>query len=111
MIRRQTIAINEHAAYVRDTGCVVVDGVVVELTVREEELFELLLTRPKVTLKWAHACASMGVAEDSVRHYVKGLRWKLGTRAVRSHHGVGISLQPQFVGSARFRLVRTRTAS
>lgn len=106
MIRRQHVAINEHAEYIRGSGCVVVGRVVVELTVREEELFELLLRLPRVSLRWTDIAREMAVSDDSVRHYVKGLRLKLGTRAVKTHHGLGVSLQPQFVGTAHFRLMR-----
>jgi len=104
------IRLNEHAEYLVGTGCVRVAGAVIELTVAEEELFELLLRTPKVTASWIVIEQEMARAMQTNRHLVKGLRDKLGARAIKTHHAKGISLQPQFVGAARFRLQSVRVA-
>lgn len=108
MKRPRRVALNEHAEYLVGTGCVRVAGAVIELTVAEEELFELLLRTPKVTAPWAVMEAETARSNQTLRAQVKGLRTKLGTRAIRTHHGKGVSLQPQFVGAARFALVRRK---
>lgn len=107
MKRPRRIRINEHAVYLSGTGCVkLATGAVVELTVAEEELFELLLGTPKITVPWHRAEYELARSNLTLRHLVRGLRDKLGSRSVKTHTGVGISLQPQFVGSARFALSR-----
>lgn len=108
-VRRQRVAINEHAAYVRGSGCVMLGSVVVELTVREEELLELLLKLPRVSVRWDDIEREMAASRTTIRQYMKGLRLKLGARSVKTHHNVGVSLQPQFVGTARFKLRRAET--
>lgn len=106
MKRPRAVRLNEHAVYYRGTGCVRVGGAVIELTVREEDLFELLLATPKVTVPWTRITAELGAAEQATRHCLKGLRDKLGTRAVRTHTALGLSLQPQWVGTQRFAIIR-----
>lgn len=96
--------INEHAVYLTGTGCIRVDSAVIELTVAEEELFELLLRTPKVTVPWAKLEYETARSNLTIRHLMRGLRDKLGARSVKTHTGKGISLQPQFVGTARFAL-------
>lgn len=101
--------LNDQAAYLVDTGCVAFsNGAVIELTVAEEELLELLSRTPKVTVPWARLCDELARSDQTIRHLLRGLRDKLGTRAVRTHTGKGLSLQPQFVGAARFALTRPR---
>lgn len=106
MKRPPRVRLNEHAVYFRGTGCIDVAGAVIELTVAEEELFELLLRTPKVTVPWAVMEEETARAQQTIRHLLKGLRNKVGTRAIRTHTGKGLSLQPQFVGAARFALRR-----
>lgn len=79
-------------------------GAVVELTVAEEELFELLLGTPKITVPWQRMEYELARSNLTLRHLIRGLRDKLGSRSVKTHTGMGVSLQPQFVGSARFAL-------
>lgn len=100
--------LNEHAVYHVGTGCVEIAGAVIELTVAEEELFERLLKTPKVTVPWAVIEREMCRANQTLRHQLRGLRDKLGTHAIKTHTGKGISLQPQFVGAARFQLRSVR---
>lgn len=104
MKRPRRVALNEHAEYLVGTGCVRVAGAVIELTVAEEEMFELLLRTPKVTVPWATIEYETARSNLTLRHLMRGLRDKLGARAVKTHTGKGISLQPQFVGTARFAL-------
>lgn len=106
MKRPRRIPLNEHAVYFEGTGCVRIGCAVVELTVAEEELFELLLATPRVTWPWARMIDETARSEQTLRHLMRGLRDKLGSRAIRTHTGRGISLQPQFVGTARFALAR-----
>lgn len=107
MKRPRGVRINSHAVYLLGTGCIkFANGAVVELTVAEEELFELLLRMPKVTVPWQRAEYELARSNLTLRHLVRGLRDKLGSRSVKTHTGIGISLQPQFVGSARFALSR-----
>lgn len=106
MKRPRAVRLNEHAVYYRGTGCVRVGGAVVELAVGEEELFEMLLRLPKVTVRYGVLLEEMGLSESSLRHLMKMLRDKLGSRSIRTHVGLGISLQPQFVGSQRFAIIR-----
>lgn len=100
--------LNDHTVYFTGTGCVRIAGAVIELTVAEEELFELLLKTPKVTVPWARIEDSTARSNMTLRHLTKGLRDKLGARAIKTHTGKGISLQPQFVGAARMRLQAVR---
>lgn len=109
-VRRQRVAINENAVYIRGSGCVMLGSVVVELTVREEELLELLLKLPRVSVRWDDIEREMAASRVTIRQYIKGLRLKLGARSVKTHHNVGISLQPQFVGTAYVRMLRRETA-
>ena len=105
MKRPRARQLNSWAFYFEGTGCVKFgNGAVVELTVAEEELFELLLRTPKITVPWDRMTYELARSEQTVRHLMRGLRDKLGTRAVRTHTGRGISLQPHFVGTARFAL-------
>lgn len=87
------------------TGCIQVGAAVIELTVLEEDVFELLLRTPKVTVPWAVLEESTARSNMTLRHTLRGLRDKLGTRAIRTHTSKGLNLQPQFVGSSRFALV------
>ena len=98
--------LNEHAVYLTGTGCVRVGTAVIELTVAEEELFELLLKTPKVTVPWPKLEYQTARSNMGLRQCMRGLRDKLGVRAIRTHVGKGVSLQPQFVGTARFALIR-----
>ena len=75
-----------------------------ELTVAEEELFELLLRTPKITVPWARIGYELARSDMTIRHLMRGIRDKLGSRSVRTHTGLGVSLQPHFVGSTRFAL-------
>lgn len=102
---------NEHAVYFVGTGCVQLERAVVELTVAEEEMFELLLQTPKVTVPWRTIEGETNRANDTIRTMMRGLRDKLGTRAIRTHFGKGVSLQPQFVGAERFALIHHVLAS
>lgn len=102
--------INEHAVYHVGTGCVAIDGAVVELTVREEELFELLLRTPKVTVPWGVIAEETCMAQVTIRTHLRAIRTKLGTRVIRTHYNKGVSLQPQFVGTALVRLQAVRRA-
>lgn len=105
MRRPRALRLNDHAQYFRGTGCIrLANGAVIELTVAEEELFELLLQTPKVTVPWARITYELARSEQTVRHLMRGLRDKLGTRAIRTHFGLGISVQPHFIGTARFAL-------
>lgn len=102
--RRQ---LNQWAAYYEGTGCVKFgNGAVVEMTVAEEELFELLLQTPKITVPWERITYELARTEQTVRHLMRGLRDKLGSRAIRTHTARGVSLQPHFIGTARYALVR-----
>lgn len=104
--RPQSVKINDSATYIRGTGCVKADNRVIELTVAEEEVFELLLRTPKVTVPWDQIERETMRTNLTLRHLTRGLRDKLGARAVKTHTGKGISLQPQFVGTVRFALIR-----
>lgn len=104
MRRPRRIRLNSAAEYLVDTGCVRVGEAVIELTVAEEELLELLLRDPKVTVSWRRLEAELVRSNESIRAIVRGLRDKLGARAIRTHVGKGLSVQPQFVGTARFAL-------
>lgn len=108
MKRPQRVRLNDYAVYVRGTGGVVIGDAVVVLSVVEEELFELLLRSPRVPAAWAAIEEETGCARQTVRAHLKGLRTKLGARAVKTHHGRGLSLQPQFVGAERVRLAAVR---
>ena len=56
------------ARFYPGTGCVVLDdGNVVQLTVREEELFELLVAPPRVTCSWDTLCREMAMSAQSVK--------------------------------------------
>lgn len=111
-MRRRTYHFNDWATYFDGTGCVRFgNGAVVELTVAEEELLELLIKTPKITVPWSRSCYELARSEQTIRHLMRGLRDKLGSRAIRTHTGRGISLQPQFVGSARFALTSHATRS
>lgn len=104
-MKPRRIRLNEHAVYYIGTGCVSLDDAVIELSVSEEELFELLLRTPKVTVPWATLEAEMAKSRQTLLHHVMSLRAKLGARAIRTHWHKGLSLQPQFVGAAQ-RVVR-----
>ena len=105
MKRPRKRQINSWASYFEGTGCVKLgNGAVIELTVAEEELFELLLRTPKITVPWDRITYELARSQQTVRHLMKGLRIKLGTRAIRTHSGHGISIQPHFIGTARFTL-------
>jgi DNA-binding response OmpR family regulator len=108
--RPRRVRLNEHAEYFVGTGCVRVGVAVIELTVAEEELLELLLATPKVTVPWPRILAETARSDQTIRHLMRGLRDKLGTRAIKTHAGKGISIQTQFVGAARFALVRSAVA-
>ena len=106
MRRPRARQLNQWAAYFEGTGCVkFANGAVVELTVAEEELFELLLQTPKITVPWERLTFELARSEQTLRHLMRGLRDKLGSRAIRTHTARGISLQPHFVGTARFKLM------
>jgi DNA-binding response OmpR family regulator len=101
------VHLNPLAVYFRGTGCVrFANGAVVELTVAEEELFELLLGTPKITVPWDRMEYELARSSQTIRHLIRGLRDKLGSRSIRTHTGRGTSLQPQFIGGARFALAR-----
>lgn len=103
--------LNDQAAYLVDTGCVAFsDGAVIELTVAEEELLEALLRTPKVTVPYARLREELERSDQTIRHLLRGLRDKLGSKAIRTHTARGLSLQPQYVGAARFALARRRAA-
>lgn len=107
MRRPRSRQLNQWACYFEGTGCVKFsNGAVVELTVAEEELFELLLQTPKITVPWACITFELARSEQTIRHLMRGLRDKLGSRAIRTHTARGISLQPHFVGSARYALAQ-----
>lgn len=109
MSRPKARHLNQWAAYFEGTGCVKFkNGAVVELTVAEEELFELLLQTPKITVPWDRITFELARSEQTVRHLMRGLRDKLGSRAIRTHTARGVSLQPHFVGTARFTLAQPR---
>jgi hypothetical protein len=106
-VRPKKRRLSDYATYFTGTGCIqFADGGVVELTVAEEELFELLLQTPKVTVPWPTLEQSMAKANNTIRTMMRSLRDKLGARAIRTHFGKGVSLQPHFVGSTRFALTR-----
>lgn len=107
MKRPRARQLNNWAAYFEGTGCVKFgNGAVIELTVAEEELFELLLCTPKITVPWDRITYELARSEQTTRHLMRGLRHKLGSRAIRTHTGRGISLQPHFIGTARFALAQ-----
>lgn len=86
------------ARYFAGTGCVVFeDDAVVELTVREEELFELLLQPPRVTRPWATLCEEMAMTEDSIKQLASGIRSKLGPASILAHKGLGYRINPRGV--------------
>jgi DNA-binding response OmpR family regulator len=107
MKRPRARQLNHWAAFFEGTGCVkFANGAVVELTVAEEELLELLLRTPKITVSWDRLTYETARSEQTIRHLMRGLRDKLGSRAIRTHTGRGISVQPHFVGTARFALTK-----
>ena len=107
MKRPRSRQLNHWAAFVEGTGCIKFgNGAVVELTVAEEELLELLLQTPKITVSWERLTYELARSDQTIRHLMRGLRDKLGSRAIRTHTGRGISLQPHFVGTARFALTQ-----
>ncbi len=109
MKRPRSRQLNSWASYFEGTGCVKFgNGAVIELTVAEEELFELLLQTPKITVPWERITFELARSEQTVRHLMRGLRDKLGSRAIRTHTARGVSLQPHFVGTARFTLTHHR---
>lgn len=109
MRKPRTVHLNDQAAYVTGTGCVRLgNGGVIELTVAEEELLELLMQTPKITVPWHRIEYELARSNLTIRHLMRGLRDKLGSRSIRTHTGVGVSLQPHFVGTARFALNRHR---
>ena len=82
--------------YFPGSGCVVFgDESVVTLTVREEELFDLLRKPPFVTVSYAEIMESMAMTEDSVKHMAVGIRKKLGPASVLPHKGIGYRLNPR----------------
>ena len=82
--------------YYAGSGCVVFnDESVVTLTVREEELFDLLRKPPFVTVSYAEIMEAMAMTEDSIKHLVVGLRRKLGPTSVLPHKGIGYRLNPR----------------
>jgi DNA-binding response OmpR family regulator len=100
--------LNERAEYLVGTGCVRIGQAVIELTVAEEELFELLLRTPKITVRYGRLEEELARSKSNILQLMKGLRLKLGTRAIRTHVGLGISVQPHYVGTASFRLQPVR---
>jgi hypothetical protein len=103
----QKVRLNQFSIYYRGTGCVrFANGAVVELTVAEEELLELLLATPKITVPWTRLEYEMARSNQTIRHVVSRLRDKLGSRSIRTHFGRGASVQPHFIGTARFALSR-----
>ena len=105
MKRPRKRQLNSWASYFEGTGCVKLgNGAVIELTVAEEELFELLLRTPKITVPWDRITYELARSQQTTRHLMKGLRNKLGSRAIRTHNGHGISVQPHFIGTSRFAL-------
>lgn len=86
------------ARFFPGSGCVVFDDdAVVELTVREEELFELLLRAPRVTRPWATLCDEMAMSEDSIKQLASGIRSKLGPASILAHKGLGYRINPKGV--------------
>lgn len=105
MRRPRSIRLNDSARYFEGTGCLrFANGAVIELTVAEEELLELLLKTPKVTVPWARLEHELARTDQTIRHLMRGLRDKLGTRAIRTHVGIGVSVQPHFIGTSRYAL-------
>lgn len=104
MKRPRRVRLNDRAEYLVGTGCIRVGSAVIELTVAEEELFELLLKTPKVTVPWGVLEEETARSNVTLRRCLGELRDKLGSRAIRTHTGKGLSLQPQFVGTSRFTL-------
>ena len=103
--RPRAVQVNQFVRYFPGTGCLRLEnGAVIELTVAEEELFELLLETPKIDVPWGRLSYEMARSEQTIRHLMRGLRDKFGTRAIRTHVGRGISVQPQLVGTHRFAL-------
>lgn len=102
--------INDRCTLHEGTGCIVFGDSVVELTVREEELLELLLETPRITVRHDLIVARMVVSRATVDAFVKTLRVKLGRQAIRTHHRRGYSVQPQFVLAPSMRVVRRGAA-
>lgn len=100
--RPRRIPINDRATYHVGTGCIALaDGSVIELSVTEEAVFELMLRTPKITVTWERAQYEAGISRDTLTQIIKGIRVKLGRNSVRTHHARGCSLQPQFVATPR----------
>jgi hypothetical protein len=101
----RAIRLNAWATYLSGTGCVkLANGGIIELTVAEEELLELLLRTPKVTVRWTWLEYELARSKLTIRHLMRTVRDKLGSRAIRTHTGIGVSIQPQFVGTRRYAL-------
>ncbi|MGH2633595.1 MAG: hypothetical protein ACRDG3_09315 [Tepidiformaceae bacterium] len=99
------------ARFFPGSGCVVFDDeAIVELTVREEELFELLLQPPRVTRPWATLCEEMAMSEDSIKQLASGIRAKLGPTAILAHKGLGYRINPKGVVRVGSLQVITRPA-
>jgi len=82
--------------YYPGTGCVAFnDDSVVTLTVREEELFDLLRRPPFVTVPWATLSSEMAMTVDSVKQLASGIREKLGPTSIMTHKGIGYRLNPR----------------
>ncbi|HXU23265.1 MAG TPA: hypothetical protein VN697_04475 [Tepidiformaceae bacterium] len=99
------------ARFFPGSGCVVFeDEAIVELTVREEELFELLLRAPRVTRPWGTLCEEMAMSEDSIKQLASGIRAKLGPTAILAHKGLGYRINPKGVVRVGSLQVVTRPA-
>ena len=91
------------ARFFPGSGCVVFDDeAIVELTVREEELFELLLRMPRVTRPWATLCEEMAMSEDSIKQLASGIRAKLGPTAIPRAQRARLPDKPQRRRAGRF---------
>ena len=81
--------------YFPGSGCVVFeDGAVVDLTVREEELFDLLRQPPYVAVPFSVLCESMAMSADSIKQLASGIRLKLGPTSIMASRGRGYRLNP-----------------
>ncbi len=82
--------------YFPGTGCVVFnDDSVVTLTVREEELFDLLRRPPFVTVSYAELMEAMALTQISVKRLASDLRAKLGPASILYHRSIGYRLNPR----------------
>ena len=82
--------------YYAGTGCACFDDdQVIQLTVAEEELWDMLRRPPFVTVPMSLICDAMALSSDSVKQLISGIRGKLGPASIVSHRNKGYRINPR----------------